>query len=141
MMVDLTKFTSTRKSEFLQLGHDRKDDFEALRIQSRWTASVYLGPYIVEARLKFKVCDVLKLERLPLVLKTHDLLALVIFSGLLDELNALPTVFDSLKKIDHLHKNTVWRYKATDPSHRADSNDMHDWLFHPNDGVMTWLGL
>ena len=138
-MFDLTKFTPTRKAEFEQLARDRKEDFEALRDKGRWTASVYIGPYIVEARLKFKICDVLKLERLPAVLKTHDLFALAIFAGLWDELNALPRVYKNFRKINRLHENTAWRYKAADPSHQADSNDMNDWLFNPNDGVMTWL--
>jgi len=71
-MFDLTKFTPTRKAEFEQLARDRKEDFEALRDKGRWTASIYIGPYIVEARLKFKVCEVLKLEQLPAVLKTHE---------------------------------------------------------------------
>jgi hypothetical protein len=141
MMADLTKFTPTLKAEFEQLARDRKEDFEALRKQGRWTASVYLGPYILETRLKFKICEKLRLEQLPLVLKTHDLLALVIFAGLLDELNALPNVFTNLKKIDRVHKETVWRYKVADPSHLAASNDLNDWLFNPNDGVITWLGL
>lgn|SRR5574341_1274961 len=140
-MVELTKFTSTHRAEFEQLAQDRKEDFEALREKGRWTASVYFGPYIVEARLKFKICEALKLEQLPAILKTHDLLALVIFAGLLDELNALPNVFESLKKIDRLHKDTVWRYKIAASSHQTDSNDLNDWLFNPNDGVMIWLGL
>jgi hypothetical protein len=140
-MVELTKFTPTLKAEFEQLAKDRRDDFEALRKEGRWTASVYIGPYIVETRLKFKVCEKLKLEQLPAVLKTHDILALVIFAGLLDELNALPNLFANLKKIDRLHKETVWRYKVAEPLHQGVSNDLYDWLFNPNDGVITWLGL
>jgi hypothetical protein len=141
LMADLTKFAPTRKTEFEQLARDRKDDFEALREKGRWTASVYIGPYVVEARLKFKICDALKLEQLPAILKTHDLLALVIFAGLLDALNALPKVSKNFKKILRLHENTVWRYKIADSSHKATSDRLNKWLFNPNDGVMTWLGL
>jgi hypothetical protein len=140
-MVELTKFTPTFKAEFEQLARDRREDFEALRKQARWTSSVYSGPYIVETRLKFKVCEVLKLERLPMVLKTHDILALVIFAGLLDELNALPGVFDNFKKIHRLHKNVEWRYKTATPSHKTNSDRLNNWLFNPKDGVITWLGL
>jgi hypothetical protein len=43
-MFDLTKFTTTQRSDFEQLARDRKEDFEALREKGRWTASVYLGP-------------------------------------------------------------------------------------------------
>ncbi len=138
-MFDLTKFTPTRKVEFEQLARDRKEDFEALRDKGRWTTSVYVGPYIVEARLKFKICEVLKLERLPAVLKTHDLVALAIFAGLWDELNALPRVYKNFRKINHLHENTAWRYKVAVPSHKIASKNMNDWLFNPNDGVITWL--
>lgn len=140
-MLDLTKFTPTRKVEFEQLARDRREDFEALREKARWTASVYMGPYIVEARLKFKVCEVLKLERLPAILKTHDLVALAIFAGVWDELNALPKVYQNFRKINGLHENTAWRYQIADPSHQADSNEMNDWLFNTNDGVMTWLNI
>jgi len=140
-MFDLTKFTLTRKADFEQLARDRKDDFEALREKGRWAASVYLGPYIVEARLKFKVCEVLKLEQLPAVLKTHDLFGLVIFAGLLNELKALPNVYDKFREIADLHKEVTYRYKVADPSHQTSSNNLNDWLFNPNDGAMTWLGL
>lgn len=140
-MVDLTKFTLTQKIEFEQLARDRSEDFEALRERGRWTASVYIGSYIVEARLKFKVCEALKLKQLPAVLKTHNLFALVIFAGLLDELSALPNMADNFKKIRRLHENTEWRYKVAEPSHQTYSNDLNDWLFNPKDGVITWLGL
>jgi hypothetical protein len=140
-MVELTKFTPTFKVEFAQLAKDRKEDFEALREKSRWTASVYIGPYIVETRLKFKVCETLKLAQLPAVLKTHDIFALVIFSGLLDELKKLPKVYKNLMKIHRLHKDTAWRYKTAEPLHHGASNNLNDWLFNPKDGVMTWLGL
>jgi len=141
MMIDLTKFTPTFKTEFAQLARDRKEDFEALRKQGRWTASVYIGPYIVEARLKFKICDVLKLERLPAILKTHDLNALLIYAGLLDELKAMPKVFDNFAKINDVHENVEWRYKVANPLHQATSDRLKEWLFNPNDGVITWLGL
>jgi len=141
MMIDLTKFTPTFKTEFAQLARDRKEDFEALRKQGRWTASVYLGPYIVEARLKFKVCEVLKLERLPLVLKTHNLFALIIFAGLFNELEASPFLYDNFKKIAEIHKEVIYRYQVADSSHQTASDNLNNWLFNPNNGVMTWLGL
>jgi hypothetical protein len=140
-MADLTKFTPTLKAEFGQLAKDRKEDFEALRKQGRWTASVYLGPYIVEARLKFKICEVLKLERLPAILKTHDLYALLIYAGLLEEIKALPNVFANFNSINIIHAEVAWRYIVADPSHQSTSDDLNDWLFNSNDGVMTWLGL
>jgi hypothetical protein len=140
-MVDLTKFTPTRKVEFEQLARDRKEDFKALREKGRWTASVYIGPYIVEARLKFKICDVLKLGQLPMIFKTHDLYALAIYTSLLDELKAMPRVFANFNKINELHQNAIWRYQVAALSHQAESDRLNECLFNPNDGVITWLGL
>ena len=140
-MYDLTKFTPTRKAEFEQLARDRKEDFTALRDKGRWTASVYLGPYIVEARLKFKICEILKLEQLPVVFKTHDLYALAIYTSLLDDLKAIPKVFANFNKINEIHQNVAWRYKVAEPFHHGDSDRLNECLFNPIDGVMTWLGL
>jgi hypothetical protein len=140
-MAELTKFTPTFKAEFEKLARDRKEDFEALRKEGRWTASVYIGPYIVEARLKFKVCEVLKLERLPAILKTHDLNALLIYAGLLDELKSLPRVFANFNSINVIHAEVAWRYIVADPTHQRTSDNLTDWLFNSKDGVMTWLGL
>jgi hypothetical protein len=95
----------------------------------------------VEARLKFKICEVLKLNQLPLVLKTHDLDALAIFAGLLDELKGLPKVYANFTKINDLHKEVKWRYKTSDPLHHADSDILNECLFNSNDGVITWLKL
>lgn len=140
-MFDLTKFTPTRKVEFEQLARDRKEDFAALRDKGRWTASVYLGPYIVEARLKFKICEALKLEQLPVIFKTHDLYALTIYTSLLDDLKAIPKIFANFNKINEIHQNVAWRYKVAEPSHQSDSDRLNECLFNPIDGVMTWLGL
>jgi hypothetical protein len=95
----------------------------------------------VEARLKFKICDALKLEKLPMILKTHDLNALVIYAGLLDELKALPEVFDRFGRINIIHAEVAWRYKIADSSHQVDSDNLNDWMFNPKYGVITWLGL
>lgn len=140
-MIDLKKFTITRKAEFEQLARERKLDFEALREKERWTASIYLGPYIVEARLKFKICENLETDRLPAILKTHDLFALAIFAGLRHELDSRPAVLDNFKKIHRFHENVEYRYKIAAASHQADSSNLNDWLFNPHTGVITWLEL
>jgi len=138
-MVDLTKFTSTKKADFEQLARDRKKDFDALQRQKRWTASVYIGPYIVEAWLKSKICERLNFETLPAVFKTHDLIVLAMYAGLMKSIKATPGVFENLAVINTFHRDSTWRYKVADQSHQTDSNKMRDWLFHSQHGVMTWL--
>jgi hypothetical protein len=140
-MAELTAFTPTTKDEFAQLARDRKNDFDLLRSQGQWTTSVYIGGYIVEARLKYKICERLDVDRLPAILKTHNLKALVVFAGLSKALKAHPRVERNLRKINRIHANAVWRYKCFDQLHQHDSDRLNNWLFHPKDGVITWLGL
>lgn len=140
-MAELTAFTSTTKDEFAQLARDRKRDFDLLRSQGQWTTSAYIGGYIVEARLKCKICELLEVDRLPAILKTHNLKALIIFAGFSKALKTLPKVERNLWKINRIHADAVWRYKCFDPLHQRDSDRLSNWLFHPNDGVITWLGL
>ncbi|MFQ5633431.1 MAG: hypothetical protein ACE5I1_32085 [bacterium] len=68
-------------------------------------------------------------------------MALVIFAGLRDDLEAMPITFDNFRKIHRYHENVEYRYKIASPTHQGDSNDLNDWLFNPKDGVMLWLGL
>ncbi len=140
-MVDLAKFTTTSRTDFEQLARDRKEDFEALQREQRWTASVYLGPYIVEARLKAKICEQLNQDMLPAIFKTHDLIVLTIYAGLTKPLETVPRIFENLRNINTLHREAAWRYQLSNPAHQVDSNKMWNWLFDPPNGVMTWLGL
>ncbi len=45
------------------------------------------------------------------------------------------------RAIHAVHHETIWRYKASDQQHQVVSDNMNEWLFHPQYGVMTWLGL
>ena len=140
-MADLTAYTPTTKDEFAQLARDRKADFNLLRSQGQWTTSVYIGGYIVEARLKYKIFERLDVDNLPAIFKTHNLFALIIFAGLAKTLKACPAIEDSLLKINQIHSDSAWRYKCHASNHQYDSDNLNHWLFDPKDGVMTWLGL
>jgi hypothetical protein len=140
-MAELKAFTQTTKDEFAQVARDRKADFDLLRSQGQWTTSVYLGGYIVEARLKFKICERLDVDRLPAIFKIHDLLALIIYAGISKTITAVPEVYKNLSRINAVHHETTWRYKAVDQQDKVVSDNMNEWLFHPQDGVITWLGL
>jgi len=140
-MAELTAFTPTTRDEFAQLARDRKNDFDLLRSQGQWTTSVYIGGYIVEARLKCKICELPEVDNLPAIFKTHNLLALIIFAGLTKALKARPAIENNLLKINQYHSDSSWRYKCHDPAHQYDSDKLNEWLFDPNDGVITWLRL
>jgi hypothetical protein len=92
---------------------------------------VYVGGYIVEARLKYKICELLNEDNLPAIFKTHNLLALSIFAGLSKTLQAHPRIEDNLWKINQYHSDSSWRYKCHDPVHQHDSDKLNEWLFDP----------
>ncbi len=140
-MAELTAFAPTTKNEFAQLAQDRKRDFDLLRSQGQWTTLVYIGGYIVEARLKFKICELLDVDKLPAIFKTHSLLALIIYAGLSKTITSLPEVYKNFLAIHSVHHEATWRYIAADQRHKVVSDNMNEWLFHPQDGVITWLGL
>jgi len=140
-MAELTAFTPTTKDEFAQLAQDRKRDFDLLRSQGQWTTSVYIGGYIVEARLKYKICERLDVDRLPAIFKTHSLLTLIIYAGVSKTLAALPEIYKNLSRINAVHHEAIWRYKTADPKDKIVSDRMNEWLFHHQNGVITWLGL
>ncbi len=140
-MVDLSTFTSTTKDEFAQLARDRKRDFDLLRSQGQWTTSVYIAGYIVEARLKYKICERLDVDNLPAIFKTHDLLTLIIYTGLSKSVAGLQEIYKNLSSINAIHHKATWRYKTADAQDKVHSDDLDEWLFHPQYGVITWLGL
>jgi len=75
------------------------------------------------------------------IFKTHNLSALIIFAGLAKALKAQPTIEDNLLKINQIHSDSTWRYKCHAQGHQNDSDNLNHWLFEPNNGVITWLGL
>jgi hypothetical protein len=62
------------------------------------------------------------------------------YSGLMKSIKSAPGVFENLVLVNTIHKESSWRYKVANPAHQADSDNLHSLLFHPENGVMTWLG-
>jgi len=142
-LADLGKFDAqdTTGAEFQQCCRDRIDDFNALRAAGRWTASVYMGPYVVELRLKYLICDHLRTDRLPTALRIHELSTLLIYAGRHEEFGRQPTaVRENFQKVISL-QSARWRYRVHDPVHKADSDNLNDWLFNDPSGIMKWVGV
>ncbi len=131
----------TSADEFSQAARNRAEDFRALRAAGRWTASVYLGPYIVELRLKHLVCTHLRVANLPTALKVHELGTLMIYCGKQQEFATQPPALQqSFQKLASIHE-AGWRYKSHAPSHKDDSDNLHGWLFDEKSGILNWLGV
>lgn len=133
----------TTRRDFEETARARRDDFHALRKEQRWTASVYLAPYIVELRLKYKICEFLQVSLLPAPCKTHDLIMLLIYCGKYEtEFRTNPVIAANLTHLNQIHRDEAWRYKPPDPSHKTTSDRIDGYLFDPTDGIIDgWLGI
>ena len=136
--------TSTDRKTLEKVAEERLKDFEVLRTQERYTAAIYLGVYAVECLLKARICKTLQLEKLPVTYRSHDLMALLLHSGVHQNIRSNPEVFTSLKKLSDL-----WNPAAEDRSVRyihdpkrygeRTAREVSDWLTHQSKGVATWL--
>ena len=73
-----------------------------------------------------------------MVCHVHDLTVLLFFSGLNDEIERHPEVWQSLSDI-----RTNWteklRYEEPSSFSASDCAKMHEWLSDPAKGVVPWL--
>jgi hypothetical protein len=126
-----------------RLAQERREDFKALCESKKFAAAIYLVGYSVECLLKAHVCKTLDLPELPVTYRAHDLLALLLHSGLKSRLEQETAVFESLNKF-----YDVWNPEQDDRNLRYadpakyndhDAKDVDDWLHHEEKGVITWL--
>jgi hypothetical protein len=99
--------------------------------------------YALEIRIKTVICKRLALNHLPGHCKTHDLTELIIFTGLLAELDdpANATIranWDLLVKFSEDRLNDL-RYLPESTVTSSDLDELVKALDDPNDGVLSWL--
>ncbi len=127
-----------------RLVEERLLDFQSLRKEKRFPAAIYLGVYAVECLLKVHICNTLDLDEMPGTFKSHDLLGLLLHSGLHRRIQAAPDVFESLKKLDGIwnpeNEERNIRY-IDDPARYTEglAKDVHDWMLDPSSGVIPWF--
>jgi hypothetical protein len=116
---------------------------EAAAIVSFSSTALALRMYALEIRVKIVICKHLRIQWLPKACKTHDLSELIVFTGLLDELddpanvdireNWYLLVEFSKKRLNDL------RYLARADLKIADSSSLMAALDDPMTGVIAWL--
>lgn len=83
----------------LDLGKCRLEEAELLRSSGLYSGAVFLGGCAVECFLKHAICKTLRLEGLPVVFKTHDLQALILYSGHQQALHERPDIKESFDEV------------------------------------------
>jgi hypothetical protein len=139
-MLTLSTRTEIHKDVLRRLADARLDEFEVLRTATppRNAGALYLAGYAVEALLKCAICRTLNLDELPVVFHTHDLEALLFFSGWYKDMMANPAVYNSFIQIRAMW-NEQQRYTDPPTVTTANCDDMNVWLNDPVSGVVPWL--
>lgn len=109
-----------------------------------YAGAIYLGGYALEALLKYAICRLLEQDQLPVLFHTHNLEALLFYSGLQRRMQNDPAIWDSFGRI-----NTTWldenrslpRLRYADPGSvtATGCDEMSDRLFGPVRGVLPRL--
>jgi len=141
-----TKFASLSASaaELAVAWQDRLEDAKVLISYGRNAAAIATGLYAVEILLKTRICGVLKLNKMPKILETHDLVGLATFAGLRSDIDD-PEFKDSTtgqdwsKVVDVSEKLNDLRYKPDSNWTKQDATDFLDCLQNPNHGVIPWI--
>ena len=99
--------------------------------------------YALEIRLKTIICQRLDLNELPRACKTHDLMELIIFTGLWEELQdpanyAVVTHWYTLVDFNRNRLNEI-RYRPDMSVPIGESDDVDAALDDPQSGVLAWL--
>ena len=135
--------TDTTRSGLQASWPQRLEKAELLLNAGLRSMRVCLKVYALEARVKARICEHLQLELLPRACKTHDLTELVIFTGLMGELedptNALVKEFwDFLATFSRLELGRL-RYQARVQMPDLLADELLKALDEPTHGAFAWL--
>jgi hypothetical protein len=124
---------------------DRENEASALMAASFPTAALVLRLYSLEIRIKTLICKKLNLDLLPGHCKTHSLSELIIFTGLLAELDnpdpAMAAIRDNWDLIVRFSKDRLnaLRYLPGKSVDASELKQLLDALDDPQEGVLPWL--
>lgn len=133
----------TSQSELEVAWKEREEEAAQLLAHGFNSTALALRIYSLEIRIKAIICTHLKLSHLPAACKTHGLSELIVFTGILEELEepAKSTIrqnWDLLVDFSKVRLNDQ-RYL---PRAMLKSDDLARYteaLDNPQDGVLAWL--
>jgi hypothetical protein len=122
---------------------EREEEARELIAQGYNSTGLALRLYSLEIRLKTLISKQLNLSRLPRACKTHNLAELIIFTGMLEELDQTANVairqnWDLLVKYSEQRLNDQ-RYLPRDSLDLPEFSRHMIALDDPQNGVLTWL--
>lgn len=142
-MAKLQTTTSVSRKLPVALSRARLREARVLAEGGCHAAAIYLGGYAVECMLKALICRRLDLGELPVTYHSHDLVALLLHSGLSRRMERARAVHENFGKLvgmwnlDDPERNI--RYADPGSIAEQESRRFMQYLNDSKAGVLTWL--
>ncbi len=135
--------TDTTRSGLQASWTERFEEAELLLNAGLRSMGVCLKVYALEARVKARICEHLELDLLPRACKTHDLTELMIFTGLMGELEdpsntMVKEYWDFLATFSRLELGKL-RYQPRLQMPDLLADELLKALDEPTHGAFAWL--
>ena len=142
MAVHHSTSLGTRRDDLAEIADARLREAELLHERGEYAGAMFLGGCALECCLKVAICVTLKLDGLPAAFKTHDLEALLLYSGFRADLEAQRDIQKSLSAVVE-----QWRPDGREkllygqPSKFDEKTSRHFFqcLNDKKTGVLPWL--
>lgn len=121
---------------------DRWEDAQSLLGAGRFVGAICNAIYALEILLKVRICDILDLDSLPRPFETHDLVGLLVLSGLSTRMTLEKnlTVHDNWDEIVGVSaKLDELRYGRDERWELAQAEAFLQKFVAPMDGVISWI--
>lgn len=130
------------KETLQRVAEESIDQAKSLQRAEHYAGAMFAGGHAVECYLKVGICKTLQIEILPPVFKTHDLEALVLYSGFQRDLELTPLVKSSFDKIREVWGKTgrdSLLYQSSVSWTKKKADEFFTWLLNEEYGVIPWL--
>ena len=142
MAVQHSKDLIIGRKELAHIAEARLQESRALHAKGHHMGSMFLGGCSLECYLKLAICHTLKLEGLPGAFKTHNLEALILYSGFQHNLHEnLPVKrsFDQIVREWGGDGREKLLYRAPEALGKSKAETFTAALWDTNTGVIPWL--
>lgn len=142
MMTFHSKNLVIPRKQLREVAEARLKEAEHLFERGCYAGSMFLGGSALECFFKLAICCTLKLDGLPAVFKTHDLAALILYTGYASDLRGrapLREAFD--RAVDEWGDDgrSTLLYADASGFDRDRADQFLSNLRHGEHGVVTWL--
>jgi HEPN domain-containing protein len=143
MSPKLSKQPIISLNDLAQVGDERLRESKVLLEAGCYAGAIYVGGYAVECYLKAAICHRLQWEKLLGTFKTHDLEALLLYTGLASELEGEILVDENFRQVvgmwNDKNGEVAIRYRDPKDMDMKTASTFLDCLLGVPGGLIPWL--